>query len=378
MRRVRARWLDAGVKIGGLVALAALGPIECVDPTEIVVELSTDVPCAKVHAVRLYVGNAGEVLTAPERAATPPPACSNGKLGSIVLVPASDQRFVVRAVLELEGASCKTDPASGCIEARRSISFLPHTKLRLPIFLGASCTNVPCGDTTLTCERGACVSSLVDPTKCAQGVCDVDGGAGGGDAGSDAGSFTTCAAVAPPLGAPIWGWHFDEAASPVAPFVGPFAPAVVPAPAMLRALGKCDGALALTQTKVALGRAALPTPPFTVALWLSASASVDGVVVSQLDSGGNGWGLQLTANAGKVDLTAVVSDTSPVSCLSTLNKPSVVWFAVGTTSTRLFLDGTAISTSSGVKSPVTGDADLVLGPFTGTIDELYVYKGVPP
>src|SRR6185312_2524685 len=72
---------------------------------------------------------------------------------------------------------------TGCIVARRSLRYIPHTELRIPVLLQASCAGVPCQDTE-TCVASACVPAAIDPSTCAtpQG-CTLPGDTIGADAG---------------------------------------------------------------------------------------------------------------------------------------------------------------------------------------------------
>jgi hypothetical protein len=102
-----------------------------------------------------------------------------------VLVPADDDdaAFGVRVVGGVEfdaekdctvenGFAPEPQPGApefpyktGCIVARRTLSFIPHTPLTLPIVLRDDCIGVPCGPSE-TCVHGSCVSSNVDPDDC--------------------------------------------------------------------------------------------------------------------------------------------------------------------------------------------------------------------
>lgn len=113
----------------------------------------------------------------------------------------------VRVVGRLASSDCDRDLKSGCVEARRTIGFLPHTSLRLPISLDAACKDLVCASADETCVRGRCVSALVDPNTCIGGTCPDPGGDGGApsDAASDA--PTTCAPLLPAI---TYVWHFDD------------------------------------------------------------------------------------------------------------------------------------------------------------------------
>jgi hypothetical protein len=160
------RWGIAGL----LAALCA-----CREPTEIRVELATDVACEGL-STRLMAG---------ARAADTTGCAAPGDIGSIVLVPSGDlsDRVAVRVVAGTGGRAAADCEASGdfsaCIVARRQLRYVPHARLDLPVKIEASCVGKPCDDAT-TCVAGACVSAVIqNPSDCANpGGCvlTADGG----------------------------------------------------------------------------------------------------------------------------------------------------------------------------------------------------------
>jgi outer membrane protein assembly factor BamB len=149
---------------------------DCLQPTEITLSLSTNVPCAQMQGVTIAVGDASEVETmAPQ---TETQACSSsGNVGTIVVIPAGSKsaEIDVKVVggVNRDPTTC-TAPSygTGCIVARRSLAFIPHTPLVLDIGLSLACDGVVC-PTDETCVQGACTSSLVqNPQDCTQpGTC---------------------------------------------------------------------------------------------------------------------------------------------------------------------------------------------------------------
>ncbi len=88
---------------------------------------------------------------------------------------------------------------TGCVVARRLLSFEPHYPLYLPIVLRDVCVGIPC-DSGATCVEGTCVDATVkDPGKCTNltacgesSLVPPDGGApdvGPPDAGPDDGGL---------------------------------------------------------------------------------------------------------------------------------------------------------------------------------------------
>jgi hypothetical protein len=154
-----------------LVAGAALvGTPHCESPTEITLDLSTDVPCAQLTGVSITVGPASEVETMPPGTTTQ--ACSSsGNIGSIVVVPggAKNESVDIKIIggVNRDPTLC-TAPnyGTGCIVARRSLQFIPHTPLVLDVELTQACDGVVCSPDE-TCVQGSCTSSEVsDPTSC--------------------------------------------------------------------------------------------------------------------------------------------------------------------------------------------------------------------
>jgi outer membrane protein assembly factor BamB len=154
-----------------LVGAAALcGTPDCEQPTEVTLSITTTVPCARFSGVTITVGPASEVETmAP---GTEAQTCTgSGVVGTIVVVPggAKDEGVDIKVVggVNRDPATC-TAPAygNGCIVARRSLQFIPHTPLVLDIALTRDCNGVVCSPDQ-TCVQGACTSSQVqNPSAC--------------------------------------------------------------------------------------------------------------------------------------------------------------------------------------------------------------------
>lgn len=150
--------------IAGLGCAALLG--SCREPTEITLQVHTNLPCKKDsgnwYGVAVYVGKPGAAL---EHAAPTleTDACEpNGRIGSLVVVPSGSksEELGVRVVagLSRKPDDCAAKGYQGCIVARRALRFTPHTPLDLDIALDADCVDVGC-DPTHTCLTGGCVGS---------------------------------------------------------------------------------------------------------------------------------------------------------------------------------------------------------------------------
>ena len=157
-----------------ILALCALAG--CRAPTEVVVELKTDVVCSDLQGVEIRVGPVQGLDERPASASTD--ACSSsGRIGSVVLVPSGGKSDEV-AVQVVAGFGRPVEECQppgygpGCIVARRAVRYVPHTPLHLSIALRADCNGVACDETT-TCRNGECVDAHVsDPSSCTSGCGD--------------------------------------------------------------------------------------------------------------------------------------------------------------------------------------------------------------
>jgi hypothetical protein len=183
-----------------LLALASFAP-SCLAPTQVELELTTDVPCDEVGGVSITVGLPGSLETKPPAAVSL--ICrDDGTLGTLVVVPSGerDAELAVRVVAgrNLEVEQCEPPdygpqgtPETGCIVARRTLRFLPHEPLVLPIVLRAVCVGEPC-EPAQTCVLGTCVEADVDPSLCASpSGCPESALTGGGGQGGAGGGGTT-------------------------------------------------------------------------------------------------------------------------------------------------------------------------------------------
>lgn len=154
----------------GLGAVLFAAPLGCLDPTEALVEISTD-SCADLHSTGITAGLVGAIETAPYGTTTS--VCDGkGEIGTIVLLPPEGEReapfaFKVVGSLGLPVAETCKGPEYGprCIVARRAMRFVPHNPFRIPVHLSQACAGVLCPEAQ-TCVDGTCRSATVDPTDC--------------------------------------------------------------------------------------------------------------------------------------------------------------------------------------------------------------------
>jgi hypothetical protein len=155
-----ARSRVTAVVISALAVGAIAGPA-CRTPTEVTVNITTDVPCTKEawQGIALYAGSPGLDVETRAPSLTSTSCDASGNVGSIVLVPSGsdDADIEVRVVAGVTRApdDCATYGYDGCIVARRSLAFIPHESLSLTIALQGACLGNGC-DPLHTCVDGVC------------------------------------------------------------------------------------------------------------------------------------------------------------------------------------------------------------------------------
>ena len=166
-------------------AFAALLP-SCLEPTQVTVELTTDVACQDLDETQIVLGSLNALNSSAPHATTT--ACNAGRIGDIVIVPykSADETFGFQVVV---GVGKDTDACvasgfmGGCIVARRALSFQQRTPLQLTVQLEVDCIDVPCG-ATKTCRKGTCVPALLqNPIECSDPAGCLDSGSGGSGSG---------------------------------------------------------------------------------------------------------------------------------------------------------------------------------------------------
>jgi hypothetical protein len=352
-------------------ALLALATMACRAPTEIVIELSTDVPCATVASnhVSIRLGPAGSPLTAANAAtAIEADSCNGGTIGSLVAIPSgtSSELVGIAAVLGVTEptSACDVD-AGGCILAKRSLRYDQGVPLHLPIRLDAICLGRACAPNE-TCQNGACVPD--DVPSCPGGVCPQPG--------PDAGACPP-APLAPSMPEPTLAWHFDEGQGTVThEAANAVAPATVPATAWTTGPSDCGTALHLDGTfAVVLGDHAA----------LQASA---GVTITYWLRGGVGNALaRHTSNTGFDTVGGCIELYDPVNGTDTLcplalptdgawhqialsikgngSQPATVHMRIDTADT--------VITGAAAYVPAQGVPLEIVQSFEGDIDDVLVY-----
>jgi hypothetical protein len=149
----------------------------CYGPTEIRVDISTNA-CQSLAHTDVYV-NGQNVTRAKKLDTCPKDLNATVDVGTITLLPTHgiDSNVDIEIVGDVGGgAACDSpDTTDGkCIVARRSLDFIPHQSLPLPIFLDSACAGVTCGDgasCVLTQDGPKCISDCLGTKSCP-----VDGG----------------------------------------------------------------------------------------------------------------------------------------------------------------------------------------------------------
>lgn len=193
-------------RLAAPVALLAASSAGCRAPTQVTVEVTTDVPCDRGLDSRVTVGTLGVDLEARPPVVDSITCDAAGRVGALVVVPSGgrDSEFAVKVWTTFRPTSEMPPPSAdacavagngpGCIVARRALHFLPHTPLTLPIAMRSDCEDVACAPTE-TCVHHRCVSATIDPVACAADACSdeslwpgatYDGGADGSDGRGDA------------------------------------------------------------------------------------------------------------------------------------------------------------------------------------------------
>lgn len=179
-----------------LFVVLAVSAAACLEPTQIEMTVRTDVPYAPGRSVAIAVAKSGMTDATEPATTAEEPWGADGAIGSVVLLPSDDrdEPISVRVVMGLgrDPATCTTAEPTGCIFARRRLSFVPHEPLVLPVTLYAACAGVPCDENSTCTALGTCVPSTIDPSDCADGKsCELGTAESPPSASSSSGDATT-------------------------------------------------------------------------------------------------------------------------------------------------------------------------------------------
>lgn len=178
MRRAPPARYDDGVKrafrVGGvvvLVGLIAASVASCLDPTQITLDVRTDVRCELVRGLTIVGGRPGAVEGAPPTTETTR-CLPSGEIGTLVATPketkSDNVAFKVVMGVDRPVADCKSeDGYKGCIIQRRQLAFVPRTPITLPVYMLLVCVGVPCDENSTCAANGKCVpAKITDPERC--------------------------------------------------------------------------------------------------------------------------------------------------------------------------------------------------------------------
>jgi sulfatase modifying factor 1 len=163
----------------------------CRSPTQISVDVETDVPCTQVSATAFTAGELGAIESLPATSAST--TCSDGHLGTEVLLPsgASNAAVGFKIVTALNGATtaaCSGAAAANdanCIVGRRALRYIPHTPLKVIVDMTQACEGTICTPES-TCVNAVCVPATISDSSQCEGAGCNESVLGPADAGVDA------------------------------------------------------------------------------------------------------------------------------------------------------------------------------------------------
>lgn len=144
-----------------------LGLVEgaCKTPTEMSIEVVSDVGYRADMAVAITVDAPDKIETAAPRVVVRAPWSAGGSLGDVVALPSSDRdELAVRVVLATgrDPAACTTSDATGCVVVRRHLRFTRGASTQARIVLRPACLGIYCDAGTSCAADGTCGSLTSD------------------------------------------------------------------------------------------------------------------------------------------------------------------------------------------------------------------------
>lgn len=144
--------------------------VSCQDPTQVMIEVRTNVEYRAGIVTSFTVGAPGQTEDAPPATETREEWRRDGVgdafVGSLAVVPGEDDESALSVKIVMgvrkEARDCTSaDGYQGCIVARRRLRYAPNTLLRLPVVLYSRCEGVPCTPDTTCNVSGLCVPADV-------------------------------------------------------------------------------------------------------------------------------------------------------------------------------------------------------------------------
>lgn len=165
-----ARGFRAGVVVLALAPTLALIAPSCREPTEVMLTITTDIPCALDGSASFALQSTFVDVAGADGWDTvaSPKTCAE-RVGTLTFVPGGRDEVS----LSVRGQVIDGTGASHEVTASRRVRFVSHQSLPLTIRLSASCLDIQCPDpATQTCQDGVCVDNGVS----ADGGLSLDGG----------------------------------------------------------------------------------------------------------------------------------------------------------------------------------------------------------
>jgi hypothetical protein len=149
----------------------------CLGPTEIMLDVRTNVVCSNPESwrgVAVSVGQPGADVESRSPVLTTTTCGVDGEIGTLAVVPtgSKDAQVGIRVVAGItrNPEDCAAQGYDGCIVARRTVAYLPHQSQHLLIELTSDCLGNAC-DLNHTCVNGSCTDTVTAKAPVA-----VDGG----------------------------------------------------------------------------------------------------------------------------------------------------------------------------------------------------------
>jgi hypothetical protein len=138
----------------------------CLGPTEIMLDVRTNVACSDPshwRGVAVSVGQPGADVESRSPVLTTTTCGVGGEIGTLAVVPtgSKDAQVGIRVVAGItrNPEDCAAQGYEGCIVARRTVAYLPHQSQHLLVDLTSDCLGNAC-DVNHTCVNGSCTDPL--------------------------------------------------------------------------------------------------------------------------------------------------------------------------------------------------------------------------
>ncbi len=369
-----------------MAILGATGS-NCLEATQIRLEIKTDI--CDLERVVVYLGGASRTAPIAQVDLMPKPcgADQQRRVGSLVLVPTDRGKTFVVIV---EGTTRLGDCAvpKGCVSASRSVAFLSHSSLELPVNLERSCLDRVCKPGE-TCVQGACVPEDVDcrTMKTCVPAADASADASLTEAGLEAGLDSALDAGGCPIvlatilasSSATHHWSFDELNGPAMDPVGMTSAPLANGYSRLSSSPGCGNALVSPSTMGTMPMATTAQPAIAMRLrpaGFGTATLLTGAMNQAMWTLGIDAGLHLTFTSTK----GVMMPGSPVVSAGVLksnkwNDIEVV--ASGMTGNVQFAINGSVEFPKLVSAGVPGALSLTIGPMpivSNDIDELWTYS----